>query len=86
MVKILIVCVLAFTKMNVDEDTGCILPGRDWIQCGEDDCGVWSHINILEECYGGFMCAVVNVISYELLFFRCSFASFKLDNNIFNFL
>ena len=24
-------------KDDVDEDTGCILPGRDWIQCGEDD-------------------------------------------------
>ena len=45
-------------KDDVDEDTGCILPGRDWIQCCEDDCGVWSHINCLEECYGGYMCAV----------------------------
>ena len=47
-------------KDDVDEDTGCILPGRDWIQCGEDDCGVWSHMkNVMED-----LCVLsVNVIS-----------------------
>ena len=41
---------------------------------------VWK--NVMED-----ICVLsVSVISYELLFFWCSFASFKLDNNIFDFL
>ncbi len=45
-------------KDDIEEETGDILPGRDWIQCGEIDCGVWSHISCLEECCGGYICAV----------------------------
>ena len=41
---------------------------------------VWK--NVMED-----ICVLsVSVILYELLFFWCSFASFKLDNNIFDFL
>ncbi len=41
-------------KDEIEEETGDILPGRDWIQCGEINCGVWSHISCLEECCGGY--------------------------------
>ena len=29
----------------------------DWIQCADDDCGVWSHVECLEREARGFVCA-----------------------------
>ena len=45
-------------KDDVNSETGAILSGCDWIQCGEEDCAVWSHVKCLEECFGGFICAI----------------------------
>ena len=44
-------------KDDID-DTGCLLPDCEWIQCNDEDCGVWSHIQCLEEVAGGFMCSI----------------------------
>ncbi len=46
-------------KTGLDEVTGSLLPGRDWIMC--TSCGVWSHIQCLEEEEEekrGYVCSV----------------------------
>ena len=45
-------------KDDLDEETGCIATDREWIQCSDQDCGVWSHVECLEESNGGFICAL----------------------------
>ena len=33
---------LGLWKDDMDEETGCLMPGREWIQCSDEECGVWS--------------------------------------------
>ena len=48
----------------MDEEVGCLMPGREWIQCSDEECGVWSHVECLEEAAVGFSCSVCqNVFS-----------------------
>ena len=55
---------LGLWKDDMDEETGCLMPGREWIQCSDEECGVWSHVECLEETAGGFSCSVCqNVFS-----------------------
>ena len=49
-------------KDDVDDETGLVLAEHDWIQCSEEDCGVWSHVKCLEECHGGYICAVCQCV------------------------
>ena len=37
-------------KDDIDDVTGLVLAEHDWIQCSEEDYGVWSHVKCLEEC------------------------------------
>lgn len=45
-------------KDDIDEDTGCLLPDREWIQCCDEDCGAWSHVECLEEAAGAYVCSL----------------------------
>ena len=27
-------------KDDIEEETGCLIPGRKWIQCNDEECGV----------------------------------------------
>ena len=44
-------------KDDIDE-SGCVLINHDWIQCPDSDCGVWSHVQCLEESDGGYICSL----------------------------
>jgi ATP-dependent Clp protease ATP-binding subunit ClpA len=47
---------------DVDDVTGEVT--ADWIQCTDDDCAAWSHVECLEEDAGGVICALCsNVFS-----------------------
>ena len=45
---------LGLWKDDMDKETGCLMPGREWIQCSDEECGVWSHVECLEEEAGYF--------------------------------
>ena len=49
---------LGLWKDDMDEEKGCLMPGHVWIQCSDEECGVWSHVECLEEAAGGFSCSV----------------------------
>ena len=46
-------------KDDIDEETGCLIPGHEWIQCNDEECGVCSHSQCLEEtATGGLLCFI----------------------------
>ena len=45
-------------KDDIDEETGCLIPGHEWIQCNDEECGVWSRSQCLQETSGGFLCSM----------------------------
>ena len=48
----------------MDKEMGCLMPGREWIQCSDEEYGVWSHVECLKEAAVGFSCLVCqNVFS-----------------------
>ena len=50
---------------------GCIATDREWIQCSDQDCGMWSHVECLEESNGRFICALRQcvhvIIAYHVI-------------------
>ena len=50
-------------KDDMDSETRCIIPDKDWIQCSDTDCGAWSHVKYLEEGHDSFICSVCQCVS-----------------------
>ena len=49
----------------MDEETGCLMPGREWIQCSYEKYGVWSHVECLKEAAVGFSCLVLSECVFQ---------------------
>lgn len=45
---------------DVDPDSGDIT--QDWIQCTDEDCGVWTHTECLDKCDDDFVCCICGAI------------------------
>ena len=45
---------------DVDPDSGDIT--REWIQCTDEDCGVWMHTECLDKCDDDFVCCICGAI------------------------
>ena len=42
---------------DINKETGLVMGGRDWIQCTDEECGVWSHVECLDVSSGSYICA-----------------------------
>ena len=64
------VCCGAYVD-DVDDITGEVT--ADWIQCTEDDCVAWSHVDCLDQDAGGggYMCPLLQCIQLDSLFVFC---------------
>ena len=56
-------------KDDIDEEIGCLILGREWIQCNDEECGVWSNSQCLEENAGGFLCSMCQNMFSSISFF-----------------
>ena len=69
---------------DVDPDSGDIT--REWIQCTDEDCGVWMHTECLDKCDDDFAAFVepssVNCIPYNIMVFML-FWIIELVLNVF---
>ena len=45
---------------DVDPDSGDIT--QEWIQCTDEDCGVWMHTERLDKCDDDFVCCICGAI------------------------
>ena len=45
---------------DIDPDSGDIT--REWIQCTDEDCGVWMHTECLDKCDDDFVCCICGAI------------------------
>ena len=45
---------------DVDLDSGHVT--RDWIQCIDEDRGVWTHAECLDKCDDDFVCCICGAL------------------------
>lgn len=49
---------VAYGLEDIDDKTGFLRPGCDWIQCSDKECRVLGYTKSLEEAAGGQICSL----------------------------
>ena len=68
---------------DVDPDSGDIT--REWIQCTDEDCGVWMHTECLDKCDDDFVCYICGAIfCYNCVLYNMVFMLFWIIELVVN--